>query len=73
MTTKKPATISIEKSLNELESLINKMESKELSLDESLKLFERGVTLTNTCKKILDEAKQKIEIISNDHPLADKK
>ncbi len=66
MANQKPTKLSLEKSLNELEVLVDKMESKELSLEESLTLFERGIVLTKTCQKILAEARQKIEIISND-------
>ena len=73
MANQKPTKLSLEKSLNELEALVDKMESKELSLEESLALFERGIVLTKTCQKILAEAKQKIEIISNDDSSAETK
>ncbi len=49
----------------ELESLVETMEQGDLSLEESLKSFERGVHLTRTCQQVLKEAEQKIQILSN--------
>ena len=50
-----------EKSLNELESLVEQLESGELKLDESMKKFKRGVELTRHCQSVLDEAQQTVE------------
>lgn len=50
-----------EKSLEELESLVEQMESGELSLDESLKQFKRGVELTRHCQGVLEKAQQTVE------------
>lgn len=61
-TTKK--TVSFEQSLTDLESLVNHMEAGDLSLDESLKAFEQGVKLTRECQNMLDEAQQKVQILS---------
>ncbi|MEH6442954.1 MAG: exodeoxyribonuclease VII small subunit [Oceanospirillaceae bacterium] len=61
-TVKKPATF--EKSLADLEILVNKMEVGDLSLDESLKAFEKGVKLTRDCQGMLDEAEQKVQILT---------
>ena len=52
-----------ETALGELETLVEQMEQGDLSLEESLKLFERGVTLTRDCQKALDEAQQKVQIL----------
>ncbi len=52
-----------EKSLRELETIVERMEQGELSLDESLKQFERGVALTRTCQSALQQAEQKVEIL----------
>ena len=60
---KKDNTINFEKSLQELEALVEKMEGGDLSLEESLKCFERGVTLTRNCQKALAEAEQKVQIL----------
>ena len=52
-----------ETALAELEALVEKMEQGDLSLDESLKQFERGVQLTRSCQKALEEAEQKVQIL----------
>lgn len=52
-----------EDSLEELEQLVEQMEQGEISLEESLKSFERGVKLTNTCQKALQDAEQKVQIL----------
>jgi exodeoxyribonuclease VII small subunit len=58
---------SFEESLTELEQLVLKMEQGNLSLDESLKLFERGIELTRTCQKTLKEAEQKVRILMEEN------
>ena len=50
-----------EKSLEELESLVQQLESGDLSLDQSLKQFKRGVELTRQCQEVLTEAQQVVE------------
>ena len=50
-----------EKSLAELESLVDQLESRELSLDESLRQFKRGVELTRHCQGVLNTAQQTVE------------
>lgn len=60
---KKQNEINFEQSLQELESLVEKMEAGNLSLEESLKYFERGVALTRNCQKALAEAEQKVRIL----------
>lgn len=50
-----------EKSLAELESLVEQLESGDLSLDQSLKQFKRGVELTRHCQGVLDEAQQTVK------------
>jgi exodeoxyribonuclease VII small subunit len=52
-----------ERSLAELEAIVDKLEQGELSLDESLKHFERGVQLTRACQAALKQAEQKVEIL----------
>jgi exodeoxyribonuclease VII small subunit len=52
-----------EASLQELEALVEKMEQGELSLEQSLKDFERGVALTRACQQALQEAEQKVQIL----------
>ena len=58
---RKQPPLQFEKSLAEFESLVEKMEEGELSLEDSLKHYERGITLSRVCQKALDEAEQRIE------------
>ncbi len=52
-----------ESALTELEALVEQMEAGDITLEESLKLFERGVTLTSDCQQALQGAQQKVEIL----------
>jgi len=54
------------KGLNELEQIVKQMDSADLSLDESLRLFEKGVTLTKLCQKALQDTEAKISLLIND-------
>ncbi len=54
-------TPDFEEALAELETLVEKMESGELKLDDSLKHFRRGVELTRLCQQVLDQAQQTVE------------
>jgi len=60
MAVKKKA-VDFEQSLNSLEALVNKMESGELSLEESLKAFETGIQLTRECQARLAAAEQQVQ------------
>ena len=66
-----------EASLEELEKIVERMESGDQSLEESLKDFERGVTLTKACQTMLKNAEQKVDKLVKEHgevktePLAD--
>jgi exodeoxyribonuclease VII small subunit len=55
--------LTFEKSLEKLESIVKKLESGELSLEDSIKAFEEGVRLAQNCGKKLDEAEKKVEIL----------
>ena len=62
--TKTPTQLpTLEKSLTEISQLIDKMEHSELTLDQSLSNFERGITLIKHCQKVLEEAEQKVQIL----------
>jgi len=65
MARKRQETLAFENSLKELEALVTKMEQGNLSLEESLQHFERGIQLTRTCQQALKEAEQKVEILLN--------
>ncbi len=59
---KKPdPPLGFEQALKELEELVSRMEQGELTLEESLKCFERGIELTRACQRTLKEAEQKVE------------
>ena len=58
---KKSAIPDFEAALAELETLVDKMESGDQSLEEALKSFQRGVELTRTCQQGLKEAEQQVE------------
>lgn len=49
-----------EKSIKELEKIAESLENDKISLDESIALFEKGVTLSKECSEYLENAKQKI-------------
>ena len=61
---KKQATF--EQSLEGLEQIVQRLESGELPLEESLTLFEEGVLLTRVCSQRLEKAEKKIEILMRD-------
>ena len=51
---------NFENSLLELENIIKKLESNDVSLEESIELFEKGIKLSELCRKTLDTAQNKI-------------
>ena len=55
---------AFEDALEELETIVERMEDGEPSLEESLKLFERGMNLTRACQKALDDAEQRIQTLA---------
>lgn len=58
---------NFEAALTELETIVDSMEDGDLSLDEALKSFERGVKLTRECQKALETAEQKVtQLTRND-------
>jgi exodeoxyribonuclease VII small subunit len=61
--TKKKAPFSFEESLIELEQLVLKLERGDSSLEDSLQAFERGINLTRTCQKALQDAEQKVRVL----------
>jgi exodeoxyribonuclease VII small subunit len=52
--------------MKELETLVETLEQGDQPLEESLQAFERGVALTRICQQALDEAEQKIKILSGE-------
>lgn len=54
-------SVDFEQALEELETLVERMETGELSLDESLAAFERGIRLTRRCQQALESAEQRVQ------------
>lgn len=63
MAKKLPAKPDFETALKELETLVDTMEKGDLSLEDSLSHFERGVQLSRTCQQALKDAEQKVDIL----------
>lgn len=63
-------SVNFEQSLEALETVVEEMESGDLSLDEALKAFEKGVKLTQECQQALVEAEQRVSILMGDDPSA---
>lgn len=61
--TKRKGASQFEEAMDELEKLVEQMERGDISLEESLKSFERGIKLTRTCQQALQEAEQKVQIL----------
>jgi exodeoxyribonuclease VII small subunit len=60
------AASKFEKALSRLETIVTELEAGELSLDDSLRIFEEGFKLSKTCLKMLDDAERKVEILVQD-------
>lgn len=58
-----PSVADFEHSLDELEQLVERMEGGELSLDESLASFERGIGLYRHCQQALDKAELRVRLL----------
>jgi exodeoxyribonuclease VII small subunit len=56
-------SIDLEKSLADLEAIVEELESGELALDKAMQKFEQGIKLTRGCQAALKEAEQKVEIL----------
>lgn len=56
--------IDFEKSLAKLEQVVEKLETGDQSLEDALKLFEEGITLTRGCQQALKQAEERITILS---------
>jgi exodeoxyribonuclease VII small subunit len=56
--------IQFEKSIAELQDIVTQLEKGDLSLENSLKQFEKGITIARKCQDILNHAEQKVEILT---------
>lgn len=59
-------TMTFEEAMGKLEEAVAELESGKLTLDEALATFEQGITLVKQCRKELDRAEQKIEVLLKD-------
>jgi exodeoxyribonuclease VII small subunit len=62
-----PDTLDFEKSLAELTEIVESMEDGQLSLEQSLAQFERGITLVRTCQQKLQAAEQKVKVLTESY------
>lgn len=58
--------MTFESAMSRLEEIVNKLEGGKVTLDESLKLYEEGISLVRLCSDRLDKAEQKIKIVKTD-------
>ena len=63
MAVKKPENLSFEQAMSELGNIVTEMENSELTLEQSLKQFERGIQLANASSSKLSQAEQKVKIL----------
>lgn len=61
---RKKSSLDFEKALQELTSLVERLEQGDLPLEESLQQFERGIALTRACQAALKDAEQKVEMLA---------
>ena len=66
MATKKPENMDFESALAELEQLVDKLEAGDLSLEQSLKSFERGIQLVRAGQQKLSQAEQQVQVLLQD-------
>lgn len=66
MATKKPENMDFESALAELEQLVDKLETGDLSLEQSLKSFERGIQLVRAGQQKLTQAEQQVQVLLQD-------
>ena len=64
MPKKKTDKIDFEAAIKELENLVEQMEQGDITLEQSLENFERGIELTRACQNALQEAEQKVQILT---------
>ncbi|MEI6860463.1 MAG: exodeoxyribonuclease VII small subunit [Shewanella sp.] len=63
---KKPENLTFEESLTELESIVSDLEQGDVSLDDALKQFERGIKLVRNSQGKLEQAQQQVSILMHE-------
>ncbi|NIY93645.1 exodeoxyribonuclease VII small subunit [Vibrio diazotrophicus] len=74
MASKKPENMSFEATIEELDHVVEQLENGDLTLDDALKKFERGIALARSGQSKLDEAEQRVSILlsnTDDAPLSE--
>ena len=66
MAAKQQSEFNFEEALEELERVVSAMEEEELSLEDSMKAFEKGIKLTRECQTALQKAEQKVQNLLNE-------
>lgn len=69
MAAKKPENMPFEAAIGELKSIVEAMEQGDLSLDDSLKHFERGIQLARSSQQKLENAEQRVQMLVQDSSL----
>lgn len=54
---------TFEQSITELEKIVERLEDGDVTLDESLELFEQGIKLSKSCQKMLDSAEKRVSVL----------
>ncbi len=71
MATKKPENMSFEGALEELDAIVEQLESGDLALEDALKKFERGISLARSGQEKLSQAEQRVAILMQDDDQAE--
>ena len=74
MAAKKPENMAFEAALDELDAIVNELESGDIPLEDALKKFERGISLARNSQLKLTPAEQRVEILlhaDDNAPLTD--
>ncbi len=66
-----PTALKFEEALKQLEAVVAQLESKDLPLEESLQAYERGMALSQQCQTLLEQAEQKVKILTEKGTLKD--
>lgn len=67
-----PAELSYEQAVEKLEEIVRRIETGDAGLEESIRLYEEGMTLGKRCKEILSQAEQRVEALSREQAGIDK-
>lgn len=69
--TEKTETMNFEKTFQELQNIITRLESSDLPLEEALKFYEKGQKLADQCTQILEKAQLRVEMLNPSKPSVD--